>query len=133
MKCSIFYGDVDSGRKTNPLRPCTACGKPIGPRRRRWCSDKCASEFSANHSFSFAREMVKKKVYVRGKGWKCALCGIIVYEVDVDHIEQAWGRHAKYDCIHHLENLQVLCKPCHKEKTRVQLRENKGKKRVVNE
>jgi hypothetical protein len=42
--------------------------------------------------------------------------------VQVNHIVPALGLHASLDCIHHQENLEVLCVPCHRQVTAAQPR-----------
>jgi len=40
-----------------------------------------------------------------------------VARLEVNHIEPAAGRHGQLSCVHHLDNLETLCLPCHKEHT----------------
>lgn len=42
--------------------------------------------------------------------------------LEVNHIEQARGRHRELSCIHHLVNLETLCSDCHKDHTASLLR-----------
>ena len=114
--CIEMYGDVDRYPRPNPDRPCTRCGSPIGARKYRWCSVECGRWFGDNHNFQRGREHAKKAAEVDG-GHRCAMCGGVALYVEVDHIEAALGRHGKSDCIHHVSNLRVLCKPCHKART----------------
>ena len=37
--------------------------------------------------------------------------------MEVNHIVPCRGRHKALDCAHHLDNLETLCPPCHKEHT----------------
>ncbi len=39
--------------------------------------------------------------------------------LEVNHIVPALGRHGVLSCIHHVENLETLCVPCHKAFTRL--------------
>ena len=60
-------------------------------------------------------------------GRACARCDLIGgFRPEVDHIEQALGRHSKTDCIHHQTNLRVLCVPCHRAVTAEQRRLRKA-------
>jgi len=40
-----------------------------------------------------------------------------VARLEVNHIDPCAGRHAQLSCVHHLDNLETLCLPCHKEHT----------------
>lgn len=42
--------------------------------------------------------------------------------VQVNHIVPALGTHAALNCVHHQENLEVLCAPCHRLVTTEQAR-----------
>lgn len=48
----------------------------------------------------------------RGIGYACEMCGSVTRQVEVDHIEAANGAHSVASCLHHQENLRVLCVPC---------------------
>ena len=61
-------------------------------------------------------EWVRRRVLKRD-GWRCRECGR--YGNQVDHIKPLHQRGAVYD----ESNLQVLCKSCHAQKTRL---ENRG-------
>jgi 5-methylcytosine-specific restriction endonuclease McrA len=37
--------------------------------------------------------------------------------MEVNHVVPCRGRHKALDCAHHLDNLETLCPPCHKEHT----------------
>jgi 5-methylcytosine-specific restriction endonuclease McrA len=45
------------------------------------------------------------------------------FQLEVNHIRAAEGAHAQVSCIHHLDNLETLCGPCHRETTAQQARE----------
>lgn len=125
---------------------CTWCGASLTGRRRRWCSDECAVDgYLGNHRFAQARWTAIRRAMVyriipdpidpdagmildpRRKYGRiiCAHCGEEFGDggVQVDHIEAANGAHAKLSCIHHQDNLRVLCEPCHKRRTAQQARE----------
>lgn len=65
----------------------------------------------------------KRAIHVRDKG-KCQMCGFFSVkrrDFDLDHIDPLFESHQ--DVRYWLEeNLQLLCKPCHKEKTREDVR-----------
>ena len=45
------------------------------------------------------------------------------YQLEVNHKAPALGAHAEVSCIHHLDNLETLCGPCHRKTTSAQARE----------
>jgi len=40
-----------------------------------------------------------------------------IARLEVNHLDPALGRHGQLSCVHHLDNLETLCLPCHKEHT----------------
>lgn len=108
---------------------CDRCGKALSGRRKRWCSNHCASwaykEFSKHHDWSAARDATLER-----DGYKCVRCGAKPAIVDppqefppistkplvvlqVNHIEPRRGQGYGRGCHHHLSNLETLCRPCH--------------------
>ena len=63
---------------------------------------------------------LRRQVFARD-GHTCATCG--AYGNEVDHIDNRRG--PGYDS---LENLQVLCTPCHKAKTTIESQRARGMK-----
>ena len=103
--------------------PCIRCGTPVSGRRLRWCSDECGRWFANNHWFNYAALEVKKAARRDDGYYICVGCSEVVGQVEVDHIERAWGAHNQKSCIHHQVNLRVLCIPCHRRRTREQASE----------
>jgi 5-methylcytosine-specific restriction protein A len=119
---------------------CAWCAAELPARRRTWCSDRCGDAFWANHWWSVARSTAKRR-----DKYRCKRCGARgpkrptvaahrtraaylkamrawreqkkVGRLEVNHIEPAAGRHGQLSCVHHLNNLETLCLPCHKEHT----------------
>lgn len=66
------------------------------------------------------------RLHQHSLGFACAGCGGIfparqsrarrsnTVSVQVNHIVPALGHHAALSCLHHQENLEVLCTPCHR-------------------
>lgn len=129
-------------------RTCWWCAGPLPPRRQHWCSTEHAEAWHGNHWFNQGRHLAfeRDEVWtiatteqefwadrtytkvVRGRrgerlGIACEGCGIVTYtgNLEVNHRERAEGTHAIASCRHHLDNLQVLCRPCHREVTAAQL------------
>ncbi len=128
-----MYGDSDgdaSLTKSNPARPCTGCGVPIGKGRFRWCSPACMDMWSLNHRYAQARHEALRCAEVFAidgshrwrVGYACRFCDAVTMDVEVDHIIAANGSHGQDSCLHHQENLRVLCRPCHRQRTREQRR-----------
>ena len=44
--------------------------------------------------------------------YRCQTCGSNE-RLEVNHIQPALGRHGEISCIHHQDNLIVLCHECH--------------------
>lgn len=103
---------------------CTGCGKPVEKPRKRWCGSRWCK--LAHHNRLYAGvHWTKRHVCVRD-GCACKSCGEIfekpLYEggpplpclgsLELDHIVplHRGGTDAP-------DNLQLLCSPCHKEKT----------------
>ena len=126
---------------------CGRCGAALSGRRTKWCSDECSDWFWRNHRFTNARfeALATASVYRLATadatwcrycpsgphghlaGHVCALCEALK-GAEVDQVERARGRHGELSCIHHQENLRVLCRDCHKAVTAQQRREDSGRK-----
>ena len=119
---------------------CAWCAAELPPRRRTWCSDRCGDAFWANHWWSVARSTAKRR-----DRYRCTRCGTRgpkrptvaalrtrpaylkamrawraqkkVGRLEVNHIDPCLGKHGQLSCAHHLDNLETLCLPCHKEHT----------------
>jgi 5-methylcytosine-specific restriction endonuclease McrA len=98
---------------------CRWCNAALEGRRRRWCSDECASAASSNHWFNASRFAV-----LRRDGHTCVLCGtaelvhaedgVVVTRLEVHHRdERAEGAHDLCSCRHHVNGLETLCRACH--------------------
>lgn len=122
-------------------RRCDGCGDALTGRQRRWCSDDCANLYWTNHRFNRAREACRERSVARYRlveiygpdgtverqcyvptHWRCAHCGRHTPFPEVNHIRPAMGAHAAESCIHHQDNLEVLCGDCHAVVTRRQRR-----------
>lgn len=57
----------------------------------------------------------------RYRGYRCALCGQLTEEPEVNHIKPVLGGHRSVTCLNHEENLEVLCHTCHLGATAQQL------------
>jgi 5-methylcytosine-specific restriction endonuclease McrA len=116
---------------------CAWCATELPPRRRTWCSDRCGDAFWANHWWSVARRLAKRR-----DKYRCTSCGTRapkrpvkaafktqaaylkamrawraekrVARLEVNHIVPCAGKHGELSCAHHLDNLETLCPACHK-------------------
>jgi hypothetical protein len=119
---------------------CAWCGAALPPRRRTWCSDRCATAFWNNHWWTLARRAAKRR-----DRYRCRRCGHeppkrpararfasetayrsamrtwraakAANRLEVNHREPALGAHGTLSCLHHLDNLETLCVGCHRETT----------------
>ncbi len=99
---------------------CLRCDEPLVYPQRRWCSKSCADWWRNNHWFSAAKMIAKRRAAIGPYRWECAMCEKAVAEVEVDHILPANGTHSLPTCLHHTDNLRVLCVPCHRHRTEIQ-------------
>lgn len=116
---------------------CSWCGAALPPSRRVWCGPKCAAAFADNHWWRKARRAAKRRDKRR-----CARCGHApaprpgpakfsrrrdylaalrawrasrpADRLEVHHRAPCRGGHDAPGCVHHLENLETLCVPCHR-------------------
>lgn len=119
---------------------CMWCAAELPAGRRSWCSDRCGELFWMNHWWSVARSAAKRR-----DRYRCRRCGSRgpkrptaaahrtrnaylkalrawraekkVARLEVNHIDPCGGKHGQLSCVHHLDNLETLCLPCHKEHT----------------
>ncbi len=92
-------------------RRCVECGCELASRRTPYCSRRCQWKFHGHYFWDSARSYVMLR-----DRYTCQLCGTRrrARELDVDHrIEIARGGAALQ-----YANLQTVCRPCHREKTR---------------
>lgn len=89
------------------------CGGPLPARRSRFCTDSCGAEFYANHRWAQARQAALERA-----GYRCERCGAVPLEgLQVHHrieVDPAEG-YGRLSCIHHQDNLEVLCPAEHRE------------------
>lgn len=130
-----YYADCRSHRKG-----CRNCGSPPTGRKIYYCSDECRETFEFNHFWGTARRRAieRAKVYslerssreylewtgpsarwVRGLvgrelGILCARCEHLGgFSPEVNHIVPVNGNRPPFGCCHHMDNLEVVCHPCH--------------------
>jgi 5-methylcytosine-specific restriction endonuclease McrA len=126
---------------------CDNCGVRLPKYRRNWCSDECAVEYVINHQWAAAKREVWRRdggacvlcgvlvlaewttershpdypVRAPGDLWGHteALMAFRKAQWDeygeVDHIVPCRSYNA--GCQHHLTNLRLLCRRCHRERT----------------
>ncbi len=124
---SLWEGDPDH---------CRWCNLVLGPRRRVWHDGSCMKIFREQHRYTQARRWCKRTAKgwcpcIRPKGSQrhpvCAHCGIcepVLIEqglaLECNHIVPRLGDKSSFSCLHHHDNLQMLCTPCHREETNLQ-------------
>ena len=109
---------------------CRWCGKKIienkiHNKRKTWHQD-CAT----NYMIIFHPTEARKHIWKRDKG-KCSICGIICTRRtwDLDHIkplmeQKELQEHELNWSYYELNNMQTLCRPCHKKKTKKDFKNN---------
>jgi len=108
-----------------PPKHCRACAKPVAGRRRFWCSNRCEMSFWARYE---TVHFTKRHVFTRD-GSKCRNCGKKAQKpivpsgpnypnpraLELDHIIPL-----HQGGTHDPNNLQMLCKKCHKDKNKAE-------------
>lgn len=94
---------------------CVECGHALTSRRSPYCSRRCRWQFHGHYFWDSARSFVMLR-----DRYTCRLCGARhrARDLEVDHrVEIARGGAAL-----EYSNLQTVCRPCHRRKTREFLR-----------
>lgn len=91
---------------------CRNCDGLVSTSRRHYCSKSCMHEFNRNHDWFW----VRKDILKRDK-YKCSIClkRHRKDNLDVDHIIPVRKGIDPFN----KANLRLLCKECHKAKTRL--------------
>jgi hypothetical protein len=99
---------------------CRMCDAPIPTRRERFCSSPCDRAYRENHVFGGPGGARETRLRTDGDrctwdlgGRPCGATHTAERSLEVDHIDQALGRHGEVSCIHHQANLRSLCGPHH--------------------
>jgi 5-methylcytosine-specific restriction endonuclease McrA len=109
---AAWFGD-GARRRAEARRSarCVECGRSLVSHRTPYCSRKCRWKFHGHYFWDSARSYVMLR-----DRYTCRLCGTRrrARELDVDHIVEvaAGGAALEYS------NLQTVCRPCHRAKTR---------------
>ena len=110
---------------------CRWCNSELPPRRRRWCSDECATTWGRNHWWTAA-----SKAAMRRDRRRCVDCRIDPRDahqaalgagidpararrfltLQVHHKTPVLGRHGETGCHHHLDGLETVCLHHHLER-----------------
>lgn len=115
---------------------CRWCNEPLGPRRRVWHDGSCMKIFREHHRYTQARRWCLRTSKgtcscVRPKGSHrhavCAHCGtceaVLVEQglrLECNHKVPRLGDKSSFSCLHHHDNLEMLCNPCHLAETNLQ-------------
>lgn len=112
---------------------CRWCSAKLAPEQKRWCSGSCLETWRLHHRYFLARQLAVKKSRrkcncIRQEGdlrhshcARCEACEAVVHLrggiMTCDHILPRRGNKSRFSCLHHQENLQMLCSFCHAEKS----------------
>lgn len=128
MNCSL---SVWSG----VLRKCRVCDIKLPSGKSKYCDYDCEEYWKSQHRYKLARAIAitLSHLYCGCKTTHpvCQMCmrcqpefEILGRSLTVDHISPRRGRTASFSCMHHIDNLQVLCggtkDSCHSIKTRTE-------------
>lgn len=149
--------DEQTAALKSASRRCRWCGtREIPPRRSSWCSDACVAEFTIRRGIGLrARVQARDKGVCAACGLDCVKMrrdlGPGTRYITPDRIadleRQGWTRRdfvrkSLWDADHilpvehgggacGLDNLQTLCRPCHRRKTAKQARERAAERRAA--
>jgi 5-methylcytosine-specific restriction endonuclease McrA len=112
---------------------CRWCDAELEVKQKRWCSGTCLQAWRLQHRYFLSRQFVMKlakgKCSCRRADSEerhviCAGCGACESVVRLrggqmtcDHVIPRLGNKAKFGCLHHASNLQILCTACHDRKS----------------
>ncbi|MGP8072398.1 MAG: HNH endonuclease [Thermoplasmata archaeon] len=90
---------------------CVECGRALPNHRTPYCSRRCQWQFHGHFFWDSARSYVMLR-----DRYTCRLCGTRrrARDLDVDHIVEI----ARGGAALEYSNLQTVCRPCHRRKTR---------------
>jgi 5-methylcytosine-specific restriction endonuclease McrA len=90
---------------------CVECGRELASHRTPYCSRRCRWRFHGHYFWDSARSYVMLR-----DRYVCQVCGTRrrARELDVDHIVEI----ARGGAALEYSNLQTVCRPCHRAKTR---------------
>lgn len=114
MTCSLLPFAREKGR-------CDLCGAVLTGRRTRWCSRRCHDAHVVQHRWTQARKAAVRRDRV------CVTCGSREL-LEVNHIVPREGAGYGWGCWHHAENLEVLCRACHRVVTNAQAEARRARK-----
>lgn len=113
---------------------CRNCGVTVPQGYRFYCGQACRDDWYANHRLPQAKEAVMRRI---GHPAACELCGDMEpvdtasgygesHCFEVDHIIPMSGAdRSQMSCLHHQDNLRLLCVACHRTVTAQQRTANK--------
>lgn len=118
--CSDFKPKRDS----NGHKLCVNCNSPIPSKKRKYCSSECANQFFRRHNWAAMRSYILSE-----QKWVCQICGNTPDKNENIFASENPKSHWFYVVDHKLpialggeefdeNNLQVLCGPCNREKTK---------------
>lgn len=90
---------------------CPKCGKPLPPKKRRWCSKECYEWWWDTFCWNFVRDRILKR-----DNYTCRICGRKVDEITSKSMSKLTVHHIKPWHIYKDnsdENLITVCSKCH--------------------
>lgn len=93
---------------------CRWCNAALRFPRRVWCTDGCQAVFRDNHVWKYAQRAAR----ARERGFRDANGGTCAGLLETHHLEPCVGVRTA-SCLHHQENLVVVCGAHHLARHRV--------------
>jgi len=107
---------------------CPECNNEFGSERSKsaiYCSEKCRKKVEQRRYMKKYKNKYHEmytlyhKLAITALGGKCSVCGS-TSSLEIDHKIPSWNGGKN-----EIENLQILCLKCHREKTREEFQNNK--------
>lgn len=100
---------------------CAACGEKLTGKLRWFCRAPawCRTAYMANHDWGMARAIALRRSSPTGRvsDARCVRDACRHTSLEVNHITPLEGPGYAMGCVHHQDNLEVLCGPHHRMET----------------
>lgn len=138
-KTDVLAQSCSLSKWKGKIDKCRRCDRQLTGRSKKYCTKRCARIWAQNHFYRKARVESRRRARstcscpnVRSH-IKCSICGIcegkalkLGHKMECDHITPRNGDQSSYLCLHHQDNLRMLCWLCHQGVSRQQRLDRKA-------